>query len=60
MAVSWLRSYLTDYFDFVNVNGDKSIKVYMYTKVKFGVPQGSALGPLLSSPIYARSGNNYS
>ncbi|XP_060787710.1 uncharacterized protein LOC132893026 [Neoarius graeffei] len=36
-ALSWLRSYLTDCYKFVDVNGDFS----RHTEVKFGVPQGS-------------------
>ncbi|XP_058233510.1 probable RNA-directed DNA polymerase from transposon BS isoform X2 [Hemibagrus wyckioides] len=44
-ALSWLRSYLTDQYQFVDLDGDFS----MHTKVMFGVPQGSVLGPMLFS-----------
>lgn len=56
VALSQLESYLTDLYQFIDVNGNFS----MDTKVKSGVPQGSVLGPLIFSPsIYATSGQYY-
>jgi exonuclease III len=42
-ALDWLKSYLNDREQFVTLNGKDSSK----KPLKFGVPQGSILGPLL-------------
>ncbi|NAV92043.1 hypothetical protein FGF77_23825, partial [Salmonella sp. gx-f7] len=38
-ALSWLKSYLSNRFQFVHVHNESSLR----TKVCFGVPQGSVL-----------------
>ena len=43
IALSWFRSYLTDREQYVNVNNCNST----LHKLKYGVPQGSILGPIL-------------
>ena len=43
IALSWFRSYLTDREQYVNVNNCNSV----LQKLKYGVPQGSILGPIL-------------
>ena len=44
-ALDWLESYLTDRYQSVHIKDNSS----EYTKLKFGVPQGSVLEPLLFS-----------
>uniref|UniRef100_A0A3Q3MS83 Reverse transcriptase domain-containing protein n=1 Tax=Mastacembelus armatus TaxID=205130 RepID=A0A3Q3MS83_9TELE len=42
-ALKWFQSYLSDRFQFVHVHDEPSTQ----TKVSYGVPQGSVLGPIL-------------
>uniref|UniRef100_A0A3B1KHN7 Uncharacterized protein n=1 Tax=Astyanax mexicanus TaxID=7994 RepID=A0A3B1KHN7_ASTMX len=42
-ALSWLKSYLTDHYQFVRINDIPS----RYTKVRYGIPQEPILGLLL-------------
>ena len=43
MALKWFQSYLSDRYQYVTYNGNESAK----QNIKWGVPQGSILGPLL-------------
>ena len=53
LALQWIESYLSERFQYVNINGHHSAQL----PLKYGVPQGSVLGPILFSMYMAPLGD---
>ena len=54
-ALKWFRSYLQDCFQSVKIGSS----LFNLFKLKFGLPQGSVLGPLLFLPLHNTSWSSH-